>query len=101
MKIKVKTFYNEHTNTNYRREFEIIDALPEIGEVEELFPESTGERTTVVAIREISIDCENRDEAFEYNYYVIKKTFELLNEDDEWEMENESELHYVAIKKGE
>ena len=101
MKIKVKTYYNEHNNTNYYRQFDIIDALPEIGEVDQLFPERDGERTTVIAIREVSIDCENRDEAFEYNYYVIEKTFEQLNEDDEWEMVHECERHYVAIKKGE
>ena len=98
MKIKAYTSYSEANKIHRYREFEVIDILPEIGEVKELFPERDGERTTVCEIRELSLDCEQgNDEVYNYKYYEIVKSFEVLDDDDNWVLEaNESD--FVALE---
>lgn len=99
MKIKVKTRTDERNKISYYREFEIVKQLPEIGSVEELAPERDGEKTTIRTIFEAVIDCEQGcDKIYDYHYYVIIKTFEQLNDNDEWEIVNQWE-EYVALKK--
>ncbi len=99
MKIKAYTSFCESTKTHYYREFEIVNSLPQIGEVDEISPAYDGQKHTVVSIEECYIDCEQgNDEVYNYNYYVIKKTFETLNDSDEWEFVEEIE-EFVAIAK--
>jgi hypothetical protein len=99
MKIKAYTRYNEQNNTHYYREFEVVDLLPTIGEVKEVSPEYDGERTTVIAIREVGLDCcQGNDEVYNYNYFEIVETFERLDDDDNWYLE-ETQSTFVAIPK--
>ena len=56
--------YNERTNTNYFRNFEEIERLPEIGD--------TFDGREVIEIKELSMDCEQpHDENFLYDLYKI------------------------------
>lgn len=82
MKIKAYTNYNERSNTHSYREFDVIDALPEIGTTQ-----SNGE--VVKEINPISIDCEQgHDDVFYYDFYEIVSV---------WGEGNDERKYYVCI----
>ena len=101
MKIKVKIGEIEKSKIERWQEFEIVEELPNVGEIEEVSPEYDGEKTTVVEVREFWIANDNqRDEVYKYNYYRVKKLLEKLNDDDVWEFYDDW-YEYIAIERPE
>lgn len=99
MKIKVKTRFDERNKVAFYRDFEIVEKLPEVGDIKELNPEYDGAKTTVREIREAHIDCEQgNDDVYNYTYYCVFKTFEQLNDDNEWEFVEEF-TDFIAIER--
>lgn len=99
MKIRVKTRTDEAEKIAYYRDFEIVKSLPNVGDIDEVSPEYNGEKTTVIGIFEAVIDCEQgSDEIYNYEYFRIRKKFENLNDDGEWELSNEWD-EFLAVEK--
>lgn len=102
MKIKAYTGYGERNHTHYYNTFEVVDKLPEIGEVV-YGSEGHGERKVVTAINDAWLDCEQSSlDVYNYDYYVIDVKWQDLNDDGEW-VENKEwqDVLYYAMKKQE
>lgn len=97
MKVKAYVRFDERNKVHFHREFEVVEKLPAVGEVDE--NRHRGERTTIKAIREVGLDCEQgSDEVYNYAYFAITKLEEQLNDEDQWEFYEEN-VEYVAIAK--
>lgn len=98
MKIKAYTSYSERNNTHYYTEFDVINELPEINSIEEVSPFAEGRRTTIKEIKCVDLDCEQgSDSIYNYKYFEIVKSIEILNDDNKFEFED-YESDFVAIK---
>ena len=72
MIIRAKIGLNEWNNTVIRRNFELVESLPTVGE---LFHDYK-----VMKLNEIKLDCEERTEnLYNYDYYKI----DLFDDEDE------------------
>jgi hypothetical protein len=100
MKIKAYTRFVESTNTHYYREFDIVDSLPEVGEVV-YGGEDYGQRQTVTKISEAILDCEQGNrEVDNYDFYCLTVKWEEQDENDQWqEIEEDEEKWYYAVAK--
>jgi len=71
MIIRAKIGLNEWNNTVIRRNFELVETLPIVGE---LFHDYK-----VLKLNEISLDCERNENLYNYDYYKI----DLFDDEDE------------------
>ena len=71
MIIRAKIGVNEWNNTIIKRNFELVESLPTVGE---LFHDYK-----VLKLNEISLDCERNEELYNYDYYKI----DLFDDEDE------------------
>lgn len=109
-KIRAYVSYNEHTNTHYWREFEVVNDLPSVGEI--IYgSDYDGEKTVVTRVEEAYLDCEGNDRNIrEYNLYVVDTEFwSEESEYDEatgkwvkmpWAKQYDERL-YIAIERDE
>ena len=71
MIIRAKIGVNEWNNTVIKRNFELVESLPIVGE---LFHDYK-----VLKLNEISLDCERNENLYNYDYYKI----DLFDDEDE------------------
>ena len=99
-KIKVYTGYNYRTNTRYYKNFEVVDRLPEVGEIV-WGGDYHGERDVVKAVLPVAIDPEQgSDEVWDYEYYAVTIALEEQDDDGEW-AEGFEETRYYAVRRKE
>ncbi len=109
MKIRAYTGYCERSNTHYYTDFEIVDKLPELGEV--VYGDSDnctridyGERERVTNVCKAWLDCEQgNDEVYDYDYYEIQTQLEEYDEQSgRYEVTDKSySTYHYAIKRVE
>ena len=98
MKIRAYTGYNEGNKIHYYTEFEVVESLPEVGDI--VYGSNyDGEKKVVTSIREVALDtCQGNDEVYNYDYFAVTVELQLLNDNDEWYTEEE-DVQYFAIEK--
>lgn len=85
MTIKVRTHVNEYNNTHYFSYAEVLDKLPEVGY------SYNNSLETIVGIYPASIDCENSDDVWKYDFYTVVTEYEDGDE-------KQQEEYLVAVK---
>lgn len=106
-KIRAYTSYSERSNTHYYTDFEIVDKLPQVGEVVSGDNDGStthyhGERERVKSVSEVLLDCEQgNDEVYNYDYYEVHTHFEEYNEQSNiYEVTDEEYcIYHYAIKR--
>ena len=104
MKIRAYVNYNEYLNKRYYRDFELVDELPAIGDVvfgDDLnFKEPNyGQSEVVSKIREAYIDCENSDDIWQYDFYIVVCDFYEYDFDENRFVKTEETEHCYCILK--
>lgn len=109
MNIRVYTDYDERSKRKYYRDFEVVEKLPEVGEVvwgdsddsPSKVPPYHGERERVKSVNKAWIDCEQgSDDVYNYDYYEVATQLETYNEETgAYDVTDEAhETYYYAIK---
>lgn len=108
-KIRAYVSYNEHTNTHYWREFEVVNDLPSVGEI--IYGDKDEDEYQIVTkVQEAYLDCEGNDRVSrEYDFYVVDtEMWERPYDQDEfgawahgeWSKKYDERL-YIAIERGD
>lgn len=108
MKIKAYTGYSDSHRIHYYTDFEIVDKLPELGEVvygdeDNCIHVNYGERERVCSIQKIELDCEQgNDEVYDYDYYKVETQFEEYDEQSgKYDIiDVKYGVYYKAVKRG-
>lgn len=104
MKIRAYVNYNEYSKKRYYRDFELVDEPPAIGDIvfgDDLnFKEPNyGQSEIVSKIREAYIDCENSDDIWQYDFYIVVCDFYEYDFDtNRFEKAEETEHCYCILK---
>lgn len=88
-RLRVNVHMDEYNKVLYHRDFDVMETLPEIGDM------FHGDE--VKKIKPVSIDRENRDEVFDYDYFLVETDFNGEYEPDE----DLKSTYYVAVEKPE
>lgn len=106
MKIRAYTSYSERSNSRYYRDFEIVDKLPEIGDVvygdKDGATVDYGERERVNNIFAVSLDCEQgNDDIYNYDFFGVDTQFEEYDEESKaYSVTDERySTYYYAVKR--
>lgn len=108
MKIRAYTDYNEWNNKRYYTDFEIVDKLPEVGEViygddDNCLTLNYGERERVFNISEAYLDFDQcLLDIYSYDFYEVVTQFEKYDNDTKsWLVVNTcyDTLHYAIEKE--
>ncbi|MEG2688112.1 MAG: hypothetical protein RSA24_02975 [Clostridia bacterium] len=108
-KIKAYTGYNDYTNTHYYNNFEIIDSLPKIYNIDELINDTSKtswlDSNLCVDCDNVQLDCEQgNSNVYDYDYYEIKYVDIAgyhLDDDEDKDIDDYFTNKYIAIKKEE
>lgn len=106
-KIRAYTGYSERRKTHYYTDFEIVNKLPEVGEVvygddDNCININYGERERVKSVSAVSLDCEQgNDEVYNYDYYEVCTQFEEYDEESKTfsVADEDYSIYYYAIKR--
>lgn len=107
MKIKAYTHYTERTKTHYYREFEVVESIPEVENLDELIKNTSLnswlDNCKCVEINELELDCEQGNQNV-YNYvfyevvYVDIADYHYLDDEDK-DINDFISKKYVCIKR--
>lgn len=109
MKIRAYTDYDEGRNQKLYRDFEVVDKLPDVGEVvwgdSDDCPDKVkpyhGERERVRTVEKAWLDCEQgSDDVYNYDFYKVITQLEEFDEDSgAYEVtEENNNTYYYAVK---
>lgn len=99
MTIRAYTGYNDYKKVHYYTDFEVVDVIPKVGEVDDLCWARDGYKKEVVGVYDLSLDCEQgNDNVYNYDYYeVVEKTIYDPEAYNGWEDEENS--RFIAVEK--
>lgn len=105
--IKACVSYSDSSKTSYYENFNLVDYVPEV-EIDKIKNKNFHlDEQVVLRVEEVSIDCENSDELFNYDYYKVYyfNNFDYFNDLNSDSTVNDDDFYtscdFVCVKNKE